>query len=144
MKKINLQKISSVFWNIINFVEILMAIIVFIGVIISIIDSIPMVANIWSQKKGMAGLNQLIESIFSVVIAVEFLKMLLKPTSKTVIEVLVFLIARHMIVQKTSVVEDLISVISICLLLILQFFLKKMQSSSTEKEKNLENSNENK
>lgn len=134
MKKFESKKIISVFWNIINFVEIIMACFVFVAVIISIIDSVPVFMDIWTSKMGMDGLNKVIESIFSVVIAVEFLKMLLKPTSKTVIEVLVFLIARHMIIQNTSVFEDLISVISICLLFVLQFFLKKMQNPSSTTE----------
>lgn len=70
-------------------------------------------------------LNHLLEEIFSVVIAVEFLKMLLQPTSQTVIEVLIFLIARHMIVKETGAVQDLLSVISICILFAAKLLIEK-------------------
>lgn len=132
MKQLDSKKIISVFWKIINFFEVIMAAVVFVAVIVSIVDSVPAFMDIWSSKMGMEGLNKVIERIFSVVIAVEFLKMLLKPTSKTVIEVLVFLIARHMIAQNTSVYEDLVSVISICLLFVLQMFLKKFSKDKPE------------
>ena len=51
--------------------------------------------------------------------------MLLKPKTDTVLEVLIFVVTRHMIVQTTSVYEDLIVIISVGILLILKKVLKK-------------------
>ncbi len=54
-----------------------------------------------------------LDAVFNVVIGIEFMKMLCKPSSANIIEVLIFLIARHMIVTSTTPLEDLLSVLSI-------------------------------
>lgn len=66
-----------------------------------------------------------LKNILEAVIGVEFLKMLLKPKPDTILEVLIFVVTRHMIVQTTSVYEDLIVIISVGILLVLKKVLKK-------------------
>ena len=56
-------------------------------------------------------------------VGAEFLKMLCKPRTENIIEALIFLIARHMIVQTTSATENLISVVSICMLFLFRRFM---------------------
>ena len=60
--------------------------------------------------------------------------MLCKPNAANVIEVLVFLISRHMIIQETTAIEDLLSVISISLLFTFQRFLKKNEKAEEKPE----------
>ena len=59
---------------------------------------------------------------------------LCKPSSQNIMEVLIFLIARHMIVQKTSALEDLLSVVSIGILF---FFRRFMLATKPDKEQHV-------
>ena len=54
--------------------------------------------------------------MFSFIVGVEFIKMLCKPSAENVIEVLVFLVARHMILGNNSAVDILLSVLAVALL----------------------------
>ena len=66
------------------------------------------------------------EQVFLVVIGVEFLKMLCRPTADNVLETIIFLVARHMIVVTTTTpLDDLISTISIVLLCFVRRYLKE-------------------
>lgn len=56
------------------------------------------------------------DQIFMLVIGIEFLVMLCKPNSENVIEVLIFLVARHMIVGETTPYQDFVSVVSVAFL----------------------------
>lgn len=75
-----------------------------------------------------------LDAVFNVVIGIEFLKMLCKPSSANIIEVLIFLIARHMIVQTTTPLEDLLSVVSIGILF---FFRRFMLMTKPDKDQNV-------
>ena len=64
-----------------------------------------------------------LDAVFNVVIGLEFIKMLCKPSSANIIEVLIFLISRHMILQTTTAMEDLLAVISIGILFLFRRFM---------------------
>ena len=87
-----------------HILELIAAIFVFIAVVIALIALIPHL----------------------VVIGVEFLKMLCRPTADNVLETIIFLVARHMIVVTTTTpLDDLISTISIVLLCFVRRYLKE-------------------
>lgn len=117
-----LKKIQKIFYQVSEIMEVIMAVIVAVAVLFAIIRIIPEVLGVWN---GSADLMLYLGRIFSIVIAVEFLKMLCKPTFDTVIEVLIFLVARHMIITETTPLEDLIAVISILLLYCVEHFIKE-------------------
>lgn len=75
-----------------------------------------------------------LEQIFMLIIGVEFLEMLCRPNSENVIEVLIFLVARHMIVGDTNPYQDFVSVISVSLLCIIRRYLRKDKERSERKE----------
>ena len=50
--------------------------------------------------------------------------MLCRPSAENVTEVLVFLIARHMVVLEMTAVEDLLLIVSIAILFVLQRFIR--------------------
>ena len=64
------------------------------------------------------------DQIFMLVIGIEFLVMLCKPNSENVIEVLIFLVARHMIVGETTPYQDFVSVVSVALLCVVRRYLR--------------------
>ena len=64
---------------------------------------------------------------FTIVIAIEFLQMLSKPDTDNVIEIILFLVARHMIVGETTPMENLISIVGITILIILRWFIHDLR-----------------
>lgn len=68
------------------------------------------------SNNDMEVFNNFLSSAFNLVIGIEFIKMLCKHTPATVIEVLLFAIARQLIVEHTSTWENLIGIISIAAL----------------------------
>ena len=67
------------------------------------------------------------------VIGIEFLEMLCRPSSENVIEVLIFLVARHMIVGDTTPYQDFVSVISVALLCVVRRYLRITEEDRKEK-----------
>ena len=73
------------------------------------------------------------DQIFMLVIGIEFLLMLCKPNSENVIEVLIFLVARHMIVGETTPYQDFVSVVSVALLCVVRRYLRINNEKRDEK-----------
>ena len=64
-----------------------------------------------------------LRSVFNVVIGIEFVKMLAKHSPGSAIEVLLFAIARQMVVEHTSPVENLVSIVAILLIFVIRKYL---------------------
>jgi len=64
-----------------------------------------------------------LRSAFNVVIGIEFVKMLAKHSPGSAIEVLLFAIARQMVVEHTSPVENLLSILAILLIFVIRKYL---------------------
>ena len=103
-----------------------MAFAVAICIAIAIIRFFPEIANIMHSTDS-SSLIHFLEKLFYIIIAIEFLKMLCRPNADTIIEVLIFLEARHMIIGETTSAQDLLSIICIVMLFLLQIFLQRMK-----------------
>lgn len=116
--------------------EMVMALIVLCGIIVSILSLISDFEIFHSMLGDTAKFRAFLEDVFVIVIGIEFLQMLCKPNSDNVMEVLIFLVARHMIVGETTPFEDFISVISVGLLCVVRRYLHvtKEKEQSREKE----------
>lgn len=119
--------------------EVLIAILVMAAILLSMISIVRDVSVFQRLLTDTSEFKHYLEQIFMLVIGIEFLGMLCRPNSKNVIEVLIFLVARHMIVGDTSSYQDFVSVISIALLCVLRRFLRttgerqKKKKSETER-----------
>ncbi len=106
--------------------EFIAAIFVLIAVVIALISLVPHVGELWADRSSSQAMLEFLERVFLVVIGVEFLKMLCRPTADNVLETIIFLVARHMIVVTTTTpLDDLISTISIVLLCFVRRYLKE-------------------
>ena len=99
------------------------AVLVLIGILLSICSLIKDFAIFREILEDMESFRVYLDEIFVIVIGIEFLQMLCRPNSDNIMEVLIFLVARHMIVTETTAVEDFISVISIILLCVLRRYM---------------------
>ncbi len=124
------SKIRSVSQKICDALEWVLAVIVFIGIATAIIRFVPNILIFASKSTTPHDFLTYLEDVFTIVVGVEFLKMLCKPSSDNVIEVLIFLVTRHMIIGDTSSFEDLLSIVGIALLFVVRRHLRKAKEQS--------------
>lgn len=129
MKKF-LHKTRNALFESCNFLELLMALIVLAAVLIACCTLGNSFLIYWNTRYANEAFLTFVGHVFNILIGIEFLKMLCQPSGDTVLEVLIFLVARHMILDHTTVVENLLTIISIGIL----FAIKKYISLPTRKE----------
>ena len=120
-----LEKLKQGYTSLSEWLEHIMAAIVLIAIVIAI-------ASLWEPFKEFlhtrtesGSFLEYMASVFDIVIGIEFFKLLCKPRKDTMLEVLMFVIARHMIIEHTTAVENLLSIIAISILIIVdRYFLK--------------------
>ena len=89
-------------------IEIAISIIVLIAIVIAGIQVVREVFSLAGDPKAHEGFTVFLGHAFNLIIGVEFIKMLAKHTPGSAIEVLLFAIARQMVVEHTSPLENLI------------------------------------
>lgn len=103
--------------------EFIVALLVFVACVIGIVTLFPAMGELVASGGDGDSLIHFLEQIFTVVIGIEFLKMLCKPSSANVLETIVFLVARHMILGEMTPLEDLFCVIAIVILIVTKRFI---------------------
>ncbi|VTS78549.1 hypothetical protein [Streptococcus dysgalactiae] len=99
------------------YVEILISIILLVSLLILTGHLVLMLTGIFSIKSGLdTYLQNFLNQAMSIAIGVELIKMLSKHTSGTIIEVLLFAIARQIVVAHGSPVDSLLSVVALTIL----------------------------
>ena len=83
-------------------IEIAISIIVLIAIVIAGIQVVREVFSLAGDPKAHEGFTVFLGHAFNLIIGVEFIKMLAKHTPGSAIEVLLFAIARQMVVEHTS------------------------------------------
>lgn len=115
--------------------ELVVAFLVLVGIAFSICGLIKDFEIFREIFNNIDNFRAYLDQIFNIVIGIEFLQMLCRPNSDNIMEVLIFLVARHMIVSVTTPMEDFISVISIILLCVLRRYLHVTREKTKAEEK---------
>ncbi len=115
--------------------EMAVAVIVLVGIVLTIFSLLSDFEIFHAMLDDITEFKPFLEDIFVIVIGIEFLQMLCRPNSDNVMEVLIFLVARHMIIGDTTPMEDFISVISVGLLCVLRRYLHVTKEKERNKEK---------
>ena len=113
--------------------EMAVAVIVLVGIVMSIFSLLSDFEIFRLMLEDTAKFKPFLEDIFVIVIGIEFLQMLCRPNSDNIMEILIFLVARHMIVGDTTSFEDFISVISVGLLCVLRRYLHVTKEKEKER-----------
>ncbi len=127
-KRERLQKFMSDFSYVL---ELFISCIIAVAVIILCVRLFGSMVNIAMFSGEEKILETILDRAMILAIGVEFIKMLCRHTPETVIEVLVFAIARQMVIIHKSAAETLVEVIAIAILFGVRKFLL------TEKDKGL-------
>lgn len=127
-----LEKLRKIIQKICVLLELVAALLVLVAIVLSIISLVRDVGVFQRLLTDTSEFKHYLEQIFMLVIGMEFLGMLCRPSSENVIEVLIFLVARHMIVGDTTVYQDFMSVISVALLCVVRRYLRDAAEKKKE------------
>ena len=105
-----------------SLLEILLSGLVLIGLLLSAVPLIRWMPGLLIDGNEVE-IRTFLERSLDIVIGIEFIKMLAKHSPGSALEVLLYAIARHMIVGHESAVENFISVASIALIFFVRKFL---------------------
>ena len=104
-----------------SFLEVIISVLVLAGLLLSAIPVAQEMMTLWANGSTDA-FQTFLEHAFNLVIGIEFIKMLAKHSPGSVLEVLLYAIARHMIVGHEDALQNLVSVIAIAMIFIIRRF----------------------
>lgn len=125
MHKINKNLVRAM-----KLVELIIAVLLMAGIVISTIATI--IYGTDSLANETFQLEEILERALSLVVGVEFVKMLILHTPESVIEVLLYAVARQIILSHDSAMENLIGVLAIAIIFIIK---KHLLSDNFQKQK---------
>ena len=117
------RKIQNRIFEVCYFLESVIAVIVGIAVVILCIKLFKDMIFDAVYSTGEEVLVDVLDSAMTLAIGVEFIKMLCKHTPQTVVEVLLFAIAKQLVVFHTTPLENLMNVAAIAGLFAIRKFL---------------------
>lgn len=110
------SKIDSILYKISRYLEILFAVIILLVIIASVVSLVGSIFLDSFLHPGDTDFNDFLSNALTLVVGVEFVKMLCQHTSETVLEVLMLAIARQMVVEHLNTSQTLIGVAAIAAL----------------------------
>lgn len=122
MKKITLERMHKLILRMPSFLEKIVAAILLVGVVYSCVQLVIHVFDFTSLDFGMYS-EDILVTAFNAVIVIEFIRMLIKHSMNTVVEVLIFAIARSLVVGHEKPLEALVSIAGIAILLVCRRWL---------------------
>ena len=117
MHRINMKLVKLM-----KIVEVLIAVILMAAVLVSTLAMV--VYGIDSMSAHTFQLNDVLERALTIVVGIEFIKMLILHTPQSVIEVLMYVVARQIIISHDSALENLYGVLAVLLIFLIEkYFL---------------------
>lgn len=117
------EKIQKKIMEAANILETIVGIILIITIAVLAFSLLVEFKQLVVSDNSIELFNNFLESALTLVVGIEFIKMLCKHSPETVIEVLVFAIARQLIVGHTSIYETLVGIIAIAILFAINKFI---------------------
>lgn len=105
-----------------SLLEVIISVLVLIGLVISSIPVAKEMLSLW-QSGSTDAFQTFLGHAFNLVIGIEFIKMLAKHSPGSALEVLLYAIARNMILGHGTTAENLLGVAAIGLIFIIRKFL---------------------
>ena len=116
-------RIPNAIYRVAQILEIVVSLFVILAIGVSLLSVLHQLGVMAEDPLAEEALQTFLATAFTVVIGIEFLKMLSRHNMSSVVEVLLFAIARQMVIEHTSAFENLVMVVSIGLLFVIRKFL---------------------
>ena len=110
-------------YNIARYTEILLSIVILIVIALAGLRLIYTITETSVMNMDIDFFTEFLANALSLVVGVEFVKMLCRHSAQTVVEVLMFATARQMVVEHMAPAQTLIGVIAIAILFAIRKFL---------------------
>ena len=110
-------------YNIARYTEIVLSIVILIVIALAGLRLIYTITETSVMNMDIDFFTEFLANALSLVVGVEFVKMLCRHSAQTVVEVLMFATARQMVVEHMAPVQTLIGVIAIAILFAIRKFL---------------------
>lgn len=133
-----IEKIRNFIDKVSEVLEIIINAILIIAVVIAIISLWKPLMDFISNRDSTEAFLHFLEYVLNILIGIEFFKMLCKPDMDTILDVVIFVIVRHMVVIDTSAMENLLTIIGMAIIFVIKKYLKtssKKKGGSSKKKK---------
>ena len=117
------ERVQALLHEVAFYLELIAALLVVILIVFQIVGlGIDMFSDVPALTDSDR-FSHFLELALNIVVGIEFLKMLCRHNMDAVIEVLLFTLARHLIVNQHSMVEGLLCIVAIAILFIVRKYL---------------------
>ncbi len=117
------ERFNDFIYHLARCVEIIFAIIILGTIACQAIPLVHELTRLSFRSLDMDIFSEFLSNSLALVVGLEFVKMLCKHSAQTVVDVLMFAIARQMVVEHLSTLETLIGVVAIAILFAVRKFL---------------------
>ena len=133
----NIRKhFNELIYNTARYTEIVLSIVIIIVIALSGLRLILTTAGTSVMDMDTGFITSFLSKALSLVVGVEFVKMLCRHSAQTVVEVLLFATARQMVVEHLDPVQTLIGIIGIAILFAVRKYLMTDSDDMTPHQKN--------
>lgn len=117
------HQIPNLLYRIAQFLEIMVGVILVAATCVALLAVVRDVGVLWVAEGNASAFHEFLGNAFSVVIGIEFLKMLCRHNMSSVVEVVLFATSRQMVVEHTNPTETLIMVLALSILFLIRKYL---------------------
>jgi len=119
-----MEKFANYLSKIARLLEIIISVVVLGAVVIQLFSLKDTFVRLVVETDSMAAFAAFLENILTLVIGLEFFRMLCFPEASTALEVILFLLARHLIVNENTSLDNLLTVIAIGIMVLANVLLE--------------------
>ncbi len=116
-----MEKKNNYLLKLVQWIEYMIAFVLIIGIIVTL--CVFLLTNAKAMLLQTFDLDQFLSAILTILVAIEFVKMLLLHTPESVMEVVLYAVARQIIVSHDNAMENLIGVIAVAIIFIIRKYL---------------------
>lgn len=127
------RKLNEIIYTISRYTEIVLSAVMLLVIITLIIPMLYNFIRIPLLDISPEQFTEFLGNTLTLLIGVEFVKMLAKHTAENLLEVLMFAIARQMVVEHLNMVETLIGVVAIAVIFAIRKYLLLKAPENKEK-----------
>lgn len=117
------KKLNDIVFTIARCTELLLSVIIMLVIMLLIVNLVSGLVQTSIFQMKAEEFNTFLSSALSLVVGIEFVKMLCKHTSSTLVEVLMFATARQMVVEHLNPFQTLVGILAIAILFAIRKFL---------------------
>ena len=115
-------------------IEFILSVIIILIVVLAIFYLKAPFLEYIADPSGSDALLTFVTYVLNIVICVELFKMLCSPGTETVLDVMMFVIVRHMIVHETSAVENLLTILGVAVIILIKKYVLNDRRGKSQEE----------